>query len=107
MDNFLEIIWFGLATWRISSLRVHEAGPWNIFRRLRERAGIVHDEQGEPLVIPDGFFAGVLSCVWCSSIWVAAGLMLAWLLLPMFIGLFAAVMVFSAVAILMERVVRG
>jgi len=42
-----------------------------------------------------------------DSIWVAAGLMLAWLLLPMFIGLFAAVMTFSAVAIFVEKVVRG
>ncbi len=107
MDNFLEVILFGLATWRISSLIVHEDGPWSVFRKLRERAGIVHDEGGEILVVPEKFLAGVLSCVWCSSIWVAAGLMLAWLLLPMFIGLFAAVMVFSAVAILMEKVVRG
>lgn len=107
MMDWFTVLLFGIATWRISSLIVHEAGPWSVFRKLRERAGIVHDEQGEPIVIPDGFFPGLLSCVWCSSIWVAAGLMLAWLLLPMFIGLFAAVMVFSAVAILMEKVVRG
>lgn len=50
---------------------VNEAGPGNMFRSVREWAGIGHDDDGNKTIIPDGFFAGVLSCVWCASLWAA------------------------------------
>ena len=102
-----EFLIFGLATWRVASLLVHEKGPWKVFLWLRKRAGIVHDESGQALMIPDGFLAGVLSCVWCCSMWVAAG----WTILFFVFGEFAVIgaMVFgmSAVAVMVERMVRG
>jgi len=106
MDDLYKLILFGLATWRVASLLVHEDGPWRLFRRLREWAGIRHDEKGEALVIPDGFLAGVLSCVWCCSMWVAAG----WMVLFLAFGELAVIgaMVFgmSAVAVMVEKYAR-
>lgn len=43
-----------------------------MFTRLREWAGIRHDEDHKPIVFPDTFAAGLLSCVWCVSVWLGA-----------------------------------
>lgn len=51
----LRMIRLTLATWRLSSLLVQEAGPANVFGRLRDNT-------------PHG---GALDCLWCASVWVA------------------------------------
>jgi hypothetical protein len=56
----LDAIKLALATWRLSSLLVQESGPFNVFAALREKTT----------------FGGMLDCVWCTSIWVAALLLL-------------------------------
>lgn len=61
----------GLACWRITSLFVSETGPFDVFLRIREAAGIGHDENDRPYMYPDTFFAQLLSCVWCFSMWAA------------------------------------
>jgi len=48
-----------LAVWRITHLLNAEDGPWDVFVRLRRLAG-------------DGFWAHVLDCFKCLSLWVAA-----------------------------------
>ena len=68
--TIVEFVVFGLATWRIASLLVDEPGPFKIFIRIRELTGIKHDADGNPLLIPNGFFSEVLSCVFCASIWI-------------------------------------
>lgn len=78
----LDFFILGMATWRITSLLVREQGPWNIFERIRELSGIIHDEDGNVLAIPDNFFADVLSCVWCCSIWVAFGWSIVFFIYP-------------------------
>ena len=80
--NLVEFVIFGLATWRISSLFVDEPGPFRIFIRIRELAGITHDMDDNVAMIPDGFFPGILSCVWCSSIWLGLFWTLMYLLVP-------------------------
>lgn len=69
--NLFSFLIYGLATWRVASLFVNEAGPGNVFLRIRQWAGIEHDDDGNKTIIPDTFFAGVLSCVWCASLWAA------------------------------------
>jgi hypothetical protein len=100
-----EFLIFGLATWRLASLLVNEAGPFDMFIRLRERVGIQHQD-GVAYLIPDGFLPGVLSCVWCSSVWCAALFVLAWLILPTVALPVALVFAFSAVAVIVETFVR-
>ena len=73
-----------------------------MFTKIRERAGIEHVD-GVPTIVPDKFFAQLLSCVWCTSIWVGAGWLIAWLVMPEAASAFAALFAFSAVAILVEN----
>lgn len=77
-----EFILIGLATWRLSFMLVGEDGPFWIFRRLREATGITHDEDGHILMVPERTLPTLLSCVWCTSVWVAAGFTLAWYFIP-------------------------
>lgn len=68
-----------------------------MFVKLRELTGIVHDDTGLPLGVPDG---NVLGCVWCVSVWMAAVL----LAMPIVVWLVLAA---SAIAIIVnERLVR-
>ena len=55
-----------LAVWRLSHLLHAEDGPWHLFAHLRRLAG-------------SGFWAQVLDCFYCLSVWVAlpAALLLA------------------------------
>jgi hypothetical protein len=68
--NLLEFVIYALATWRVSSLLVDEVGPFRIFIRLREWVGITHDADDNVAMIPDRLLPGILSCVWCCSIYV-------------------------------------
>jgi hypothetical protein len=52
-----------LAGWRVTHLLNGEDGPWDLMVRLRQRAGT-------------GFWAGVLDCFYCMSLWVAVPLAL-------------------------------
>lgn len=67
----IEAVLAAFAGWRIASLLVNEDGPWDAFHRLRDRVGALQpDEPGEVGRNP---LAGVLSCVWCCSVWTAGG----------------------------------
>ncbi len=54
--DFLLIL---LATWRVTYMVVYEAGPFNVFMRLRERTTL----------------GGLLSCAYCASVWAGAGML--------------------------------
>lgn len=94
----------GLATWRISSLLVHEAGPGDVFVKLREGVGFTHDANNHKVIIPDGFWGGVLSCVWCCSLWVGVGWVIFYAILPGLAVWTALVFALSTVAVLVECV---
>ena len=72
---------FGLSVWRISSLLVNEDGPWDIFRHIREWVGI-KDLGAEGVFIPNGFWPGFFSCIWCASLWISLIVLGAWLMWP-------------------------
>ncbi len=50
-----------LCVWRVTHLLTAEDGPWDVFVRLRRLAGT-------------GFWAALLDCFACLSLWVAAPL---------------------------------
>lgn len=63
-----------LAVWRISNMLVKEDGPSHIFERMRYRLGVRRDKEDPDITYakdPDSFFATLLLCPWCLSIWVA------------------------------------
>lgn len=101
-----NIFLLALATWRMTSLLVNEPGPFGIFKRLRELAGIQHDENGEIYMIPDNLLSGILSCVWCCSVWVGGIFVLMDVLIPWadYVFLWLAI---SALAILVSEKSEG
>lgn len=96
-----------MAVWRISSLLVNENGPWNIFVRVREWAGIGHDYNGRAVTFPDRFFAQMLSCVWCTSVWVSIFMTLFVFTSPYWAFRFAVFLAFSTGAIMINKYVTG
>lgn len=87
------MIEYALAVWRLSYLLVKEDGPDRLSRRLREHTGIEYDEHDQVYSYPDW---NPLTCVYCTSLWVAMLLYFApkWL-----IQILAA----SAVAVIVEK----
>ena len=57
-SNFYWLTVGILVVWRITHLFYGEDGPWGIMVRLRRAAG-------------DGFWASLLDCFYCLSLWVA------------------------------------
>lgn len=102
-----NILILALATWRLSALLVYEAGPFDLFIRIRKLAGIGHDDSGRPDMWPDRYFAKLLSCVWCLSVQVA---IVATILFAIFGNLVIIVLIpfaLSSLAIMVERVNNG
>lgn len=69
--TIIDFIVAGLATWRLSYMLVREAGPFNVFGKLREATGIEYDDNGELSVWNP---ANPLACMYCTSVWVALGI---------------------------------
>lgn len=99
----MDVLIFGLATWRISSLLVREDGPLYVFWYIRKLSGIQHDENGEVFMIPSNFLAQVLSCVWCASLWVALGWIVFFLVLPDWALIIATMLSFSTLSIIIDK----
>jgi len=60
----MEFYWLTLgvlSVWRVTHLLNAEDGPWNLVARLRRRAGT-------------GFWADLLDCFYCLSVWIAVPL---------------------------------
>lgn len=69
--NIATVLILSLATWRLASLLYDEAGPWQLFNRVRGLFGIKHDDDG-PVSYPSTFFGDVFQCFWCVSLYTAA-----------------------------------
>ncbi len=99
----MELILIALATWRVSSLLVFEEGPFMLLVKMRSLLGVYYDEYSKPQ--GKNVIARALTCVWCSSIWVALGFTVLY-----FYGLafwIAMPFALSAAAIIIERIVDG
>lgn len=102
----ISLLIYGMATWRVASMFVTETGPGEMFLKLRARIGITHDDAKQPIIVPDGFFPGIFSCVWCCSVWVGAFWMLFDLFYPWVALRLATALAFSATAILIQRFIE-
>lgn len=102
-----NLIVYVLAVWRIANLFVNERGPADLFLKIRAFAGISMDENGVAIEIPDTFLAGVLSCVWCSSMWIAFFWTALWLLQPEWSLKLAVPFAFSGGAVLIDTFVHS
>lgn len=102
----VEVAVYALATWRLSSLLTAEPGPFKAFQRIREMAGIRHDEDGRISMTPDTFAAGVLSCIWCLSVWVGAVVAAAAFIAPAIAFWVCLPFALSGAAIAIDSIVR-
>jgi hypothetical protein len=82
----LRLLRLILATWRITSLLVQEAGPYHIFARLRDQHR-------------DNEFGKALQCIWCTSVWVAVLMVILDRYCPVLVDIFAV----STGAILVDK----
>jgi len=99
----MHVLIYILATWRLSSLLAREAGPWRIFERLRDRAGVGYDDTGQPYGIT--MLAEGLCCLWCNSVWVGAAWVICDRLIPDIAPYLALPLALSAGAVLIDEVV--
>ena len=58
MINFFDMLVAALAVWRLAHMFRYEAGPWDVFIRIREKLG-------------DNVLGKAMDCVACMSIWLA------------------------------------
>ncbi len=99
----IEFVVVALAVWRLSSMLVNEAGPWDIFVRLRAFIGVKYDEYSQPYGTK--FFAKLFSCVWCLSTWIGAFAAVAFIVFPKATFYLSLPFAFSACAVIVEEVI--
>jgi len=92
-----------VATWRLTRMLVHESGPLNVFRRIRDEAGIMEDDDGFRIVPDDGRVGTMLGCMWCTSVWVAGALVL----MDRKVPLVANILAVSGAGMLVEERIYG
>ena len=101
--NLVYFILMALATWRMTSLLMKENGPFNMFVLIRRIVGIKHYDDGSVLSYKDNFFGRLFECSWCLSVWVGAGLTVAYIFLPEITIYFALALSLSTITILIEE----
>lgn len=85
-DDPLVLLLLVLATWRISYMLTLESGPLGVFERLRK--------------LPHG---GLLTCIFCLSVWMAALMVGVFQVVPVVVYALAI----SAGALIVDKVVSG
>lgn len=103
MSEMLTAITAVFATWRLTSLLVQEAGPFDIFKKLREAVGLEHDDSGNVIDSSGGLLATLLICSFCTSLWVAVGVFALILVFPGTAVYILAPFALSAGAIVIDR----
>lgn len=98
----MAFILLALATWRVSSLLVHEDGPFEMFLRLRYAAGIRYDDLSQPYATT--FLGELLLCLWCASVWVGFAFAMLYLFAPPLVWQIPAwSLALSALAIFIQK----
>lgn len=97
--DWLDLLFYGMALWRFSHMVVEERGFLDIFLRFRRRIGIVHDDDGRPMLEIDSNWARLFRCIWCTSVFFGIFLVLAIYLFPEMMRWLALPFVLSGIAI--------
>ena len=95
--------YLALAAWRLASLIANEDGPWQMFKRFRAYA--------EKWCMTYRFCRDLglyelVSCEWCNSVWIGAGLTLLYIWLGETILYLALPLALSTVVIVIKYVVQ-
>jgi len=95
--------YLSLAAWRLASLVANEDGPWQIFKRFRERAELWCKKY--KFCSELGLYE-LLACEWCNSIWIGTGLTLLYLWIGETILYVSLPLALSTIAIIIKYVVQ-
>lgn len=118
--NFFTFLILSLATWRLSYMFVKESGPLDVFKKIRRAfyageydpkdpqfdAFSAEDMEwwtGHELYPTQGLVGGILSCIYCCSVWVGMFYTAALLLLGEPVSIFLAFpFALSCVSVMVE-----
>jgi len=112
--DVIDLIVYAFAAWRLASLLVNEDGPFRVFERFRSLMGIeaitidigndVHTAH-----VANGPIAEGLMCIWCTSVWCAALLVIGSLLpvVGVYVTWFTRILAISAGAIIIQVVIES
>ena len=103
----LDFVVLSLAVFRLSMLLIYDNGPFDVFQRLRIRVGILYYDNGDMDEKEYKGWAGLLSCVWCASIWLGLLLALSYWAFPTYTLFFSMPLALSSMAGMYERIVNG
>jgi hypothetical protein len=95
--------YLALAAWRLASLVANEEGPWQMFKRLRERAE--RWCRSYRFCREFGLY-DLFACEWCNSIWIGTGLTLLYLWMGETVVYFAIPLALSTVVIMIKYIVQ-
>lgn len=118
----MDLVVLVLAVWRISYMLVEEDGPWAVFRLLRKRlragefggptmdATRLNETEVAQAMMAAGskrpMLGDLLSCVYCTSVWVALLSMAAYLLWSPTLWVFTALALSAGAIIIQEGLNR-
>lgn len=101
----MRFVIYALATWRLAHLLAYERGPYDALGRLRAACGVGYEPDGTPVAETEA--SQLITCVWCSSPWLAALLALARHVWPGLGDCLAGALAASAVTVFVERQIDG
>jgi hypothetical protein len=99
----MDIVILALAVFRTANLIALEDGPANVFERLRNWANSEAQTRGGMYTQ----FAGLIGCVWCSSVWLGALTTVAHYTMPNLATWLALPFALSAITMILDRWVNG
>lgn len=70
LNTKTKLVIYTLAIWRLSNMLVDESGPFDMFGKLRHKAGVKYNTHSKPY--GETFLAQLLSCIYCVSVWISA-----------------------------------
>lgn len=99
--SVLTIILGALATWRVAHILIYENGPFQIFRRIRIKSGVVYVTDTDEVF---SYKYELFICLWCASVWVGLVTTLLMLLWPQIAPWIFMPFALSTLAILLDRI---
>jgi hypothetical protein len=100
IENFLRLLVYALAAYRVTHMLWLENGPYDVFDWLRAKAGIWYSEAvGKRTASIGGFWGKLLNCPDCLSVWVAVVAVALWLLQLWVLDVLAAWLAVSAICV--------
>ncbi len=102
-----EVICLSLAVWRLSHMITSEVGPARILERFRSWAGVVVDrldDGTEEVIASPGTLADLVTCQWCTSVWLGMAVALIHAVSPRICWVTAMPFFLSAISLAYDKI---